>query len=202
MTFERYLSRVVAVALAVVASVGLGCGGSSNSTTSSGPIATFTPDTASPGAATIALLPGTSSGASVTVRVTVTGVPSFFGAAFRIQYDNTALLFTGMTDTGSFLRSGGVGAANLFFLADSTSHAGQIIVTATRVDPTVAPPVDVTTTSDLVVLNFTARLAIVPGATTGRLDFIDPKQACDGTTNPSGCGAIAVTWSGGGVSAQ
>ena len=106
-----------------------------------------------------------------------------------------------MTDSTSLLRPGATDA-DVLFLADSTSHAGQVIITATRINPDTAPPVAVTTTSDLVVLTFIARKTIAPAATEGRLDFSDPKQVCDGTTTPSGCGAVTVTWSGGGISAQ
>jgi len=137
--------------------VALGCHGGSSSSTSSGPVSTFTPDTAAPGAAAVALLPGAVSGAAFEVRVTVTGVPSFFGAAFRVKYDTTALLFNGISSTSSFLRQGGVTDANVFFFEDHNAVPGEIIVTATRIDPTVAPPVDVTTTSDLILLNFTGR---------------------------------------------
>lgn len=201
MTLQRTLPRLVAIALAAAASVGMGCGGGSD-TTSSGPVAAFTPDTASPGPASIALLPNTANGASVTVRVTVTGVPSFFGAAFRLKYDATALLFSGMTDTASFLRNGITSSSDVLFLADSTTQSGEIFITATRINPVVAPPVAVTATADLVVLTFIARKVIVPTATEGRLDFSDPKQVCDGTTTPTGCGAVTVMWSGGAVSAQ
>jgi hypothetical protein len=199
MRLERTISRTAAIVLAVAAFVALGCGGGNNSTTSSGPVAAFTPDTASPGAATIALLPSSSNGAAVILRVTVTGVPSFFGAAFRITYDPTALLYSGSTNSGSFLRAG-VTDADVLFLADSTSIPGEVVITATRIDPTTAPPVAVTTTSDLMTVTFVARKAIAAAAVEGRLDFTDPKQVCDGTTAPPGCGAVAVTWSGGGVS--
>ena len=175
------------------------CGG--NNTTSSGPVAQFKPDTATPGATTIAMLSGAFSGASIDVRVTVTGVTGFFGAAFRVSYDTTALQFNGITDSSSLLR---VGATDndVFFHEDHTSEPGVIKVVATRLDPTLAPPVDVTTTADLIGLNFTARKAIAVDATEGHLDFVDPKQVCNGTVAPPGCGAITVTWSGGGVSAQ
>ena len=192
---------------AVIAAVFLtfpGCGSSNTttSTTSSGPTASFTPDTPSPGAGTIALLAGTKTGANVDVHVTVTGVTGFFGAAFRIKYDTTALQFNGMTDTTSLLRGADGTVTSVNFLSDATAQPGQILISATRIDPTVAPPLDVTTTSDLVILNFTAKKAIVAATADGRLDFGDPKQACDGTVVPPGCGPIAVTWSGGGVSAQ
>jgi hypothetical protein len=164
-------------------------------------VGTFTPDTPAPPAATIALLAGSTSGASVNVRVTVTGVPSFFGAAFHITYDTNALLFNGMTDTASLLRGAPTtDDGHLFFFEEHGSTPGEIIITATRLDPTVAAPVVVTTTSDLVVLNFTARKVILVGAAEGRVEFGDPKEACDGSVAP--CGPIAVTWSGGGVSAH
>jgi hypothetical protein len=194
-------SVVLTTAFVALAAAAFGCGGGSNSTTVSGPVAAFTPDTPVPPAATIALLAGSTSGASVNVRVTVTGVPSFFGAAFHITFDTNALLFNGMTNTTSLLRGAPTtDDGHLFFFEDHTSTPGEIIITATRLDPTVAAPVAVTTTSDLVVLNFTARKAIALGAAEGRVEFGDPKEACDGSV-PS-CGPIAVTWSGGGVSAQ
>lgn len=197
---HRSVFRFVATVILATASLTLpACGGGNDNTVSSGPVATFTPD--SPAGA-IALLAGGSSGASVSVRVTVTNVTGFFGAAFRIAYDPAALLFNGMTDSGSFLRQGGVTDTNLQFIANSTGTPGEIVIVATRLDPTVAPPVNVTTTSDLVVLNFSARKTIAVAAAEGRLDFADPKEVCDGTVTPTGCGSIAVTWSGGGVSAQ
>ena len=196
------LATTVFLGAALFASQGCGGGNDSSGTTTTGPVAIFTPDAASPAPATLALLSGTGSGASINVRVTVTGVTGFFGAAFRIQYDPTALLFNGMTNTGSLLRDGVVPEGNLLFSENHTSVSGEILVTATRLDPTVAPPVDVTTTADLVVLNFTARRVLLPAAAEGRVEFGDPKQVCDGTVVGQGCGTIAVTWSGGGISAQ
>lgn len=192
----------VVIATAFLTFPGCGSSNTTTSTTNSGPSASFTPDTPAPGAGTIALLAGAKTGANVDVHVTVTGVAGFFGAAFRIKYDTTALQFNGMTDTTSFLRGADGTVTSVNFLSDATAHPGQILISATRLDPTVAPPVDVTTTSVLVVLNFTAKKAIVAATADGRLDFGDPKQICDGTVVPPGCGAITVTWSGGGVSAQ
>jgi len=206
---HRTMSRFAATALVTVAYVALsaasvGCGGGNNSTASSTTtvVAVFTPDTATPADGSITLLPGSTSGAAVNVRVTVTQMSSFFGAAFRIKYDATALLFDGMDDSTSFLRAGVTDSSQLFFFADSANSPGEIVITATRLFPAVAVPL-VSTTSDLVILNFVARKSIAPLAAEGRLDFVDPKQACDGTVAAPGCGSITVTaWKGGGVSAQ
>lgn len=202
MRSSRPLVRL-AVALAVATScVALpACGSGSNDTTTNAPVARFTPDVAAPGNLTVALLPSSSNGASVTVHVSVTGVNGFFGTAFRVTYDPNALLFTGWDTSSSFLRNG-VSDTDVLFIEDHLSVGGTIIVTATRLNPGAVPPIDVTTTSALCNLNFVARKPLAVGSTEGRLDFGDPKQICDGTVAAPGCGEIAVTWSGGGVSAQ
>jgi hypothetical protein len=164
-------------------------------------VAIFAPDTPTPVAGTVALLSGSGSGVSIDVRVTVTGVTGFFGAAFRIQYDTAALLFNSMTTSASFLREG-VTDGDVIFLEDHTSVPGDVVITATRKHSATVGPVDVGPTADLLVLNFSARKVILPATPEGRLDFGDPKQVCDDTVVPPGCGVIAVTWSGGGVSAQ
>jgi hypothetical protein len=197
-------TAVVAAAYLTLAVASVGCGGSNDTGTTSttAPVGIFTPDTPTPANGSITLLQGTTSGASVNVRVTVTQVDNFFGAGFRIDYDPTALLFNGMASSSSFLRTGVTDSSQLYFTADSSNSPGQIVVTATRVYP--ALPVPAGPTADLVILNFVARLAIAPGAEIGRLDFGDPanNQVCDGTVSGNACGAISVTWSGGGISAQ
>jgi hypothetical protein len=206
---HRKIARFAATALVTVAYVALsaasvGCGGGDDDSGSSSTtvVAAFTPDPpATPADGSIALMPGATSGAAVNVRVTVTQMASFFGAAFRIKYDGTALLFNGMDNSTSFLRNGVTDSSQLFFFSDAANSPGEIVITATRVFPAVAVPV--TATSDLVILNFVARRPIAPLAVEGRLDFGDPKQACDGTVAAPGCGSITVTaWKGGGVAAQ
>ena len=194
---ERFRpSRVAVTAVCVLA---LACGGSS--TTNSNPVAKFIPDAPNPGAATIALLSGAGNGASINVKVTVTGVNGFFGTGFRITYDPNALLFTGWDTSTSFLRDG-VTASDVFFAEDHLTNGGTLVVTATRLDPSAVSGVDVTTTSTLAILNFVARKPLAAGAAEGRLDFSDPRQVCDGTVAPPGCGSIAVTWKGGAVQAH
>ena len=195
----RRHSPVMMVALALVLA---SCGGGSNTTTTS-VVAHFTADAPNPGPKTIAIQQDSTNGASVVLRVTVTDVQSFFGAAFRITYDPNALLFGGWDTSSSLLLENGVPAANVLFSEDHTSLGGTLVVVATRVDPTVAPPIDVGTTSTLVKINFIARKPIAAGAVEGRLDFGDPRQVCDGSVNPTGCNEIAgITWSGGGLSAR
>src|SRR5262245_64924062 len=209
MSPHRTKTRLAATALFAAAYLALtvasvGCGGSDNNSTTSStaPVGIFTPDTPTPADGSITLLQGTTSGASVNVRVTVTQVANFFGAGFRITYDPAALLFNGMDSSSSFLRTGVTDPNQLYFSADSSNSPGQIVITATRVFPATAVPA--APTADLVILNFVARLAISPGSTIGRLDFGDPanNQVCDGTVSGNGCGAITVTWSGGAISAE
>jgi len=200
MRSPRLFIRFVTALVVATGCVALpACGSGSNDTTSSAPVAKFTPDVAAPGNLTVALLPSKSNGASVTVRIAVTGVSSFFGSAFRVNYDPNALLFSGWDTSSSFLLAG-VNSTDVLFIEEATG--GSLIITATRLNPGVVAPVDVTTTATLATLNFIARKPLAVGATEGRLDFGDPKQVCDGTVTPPGCGAIDVTWSGGGVSAQ
>lgn len=200
MTSRQIVSRCAAVGLAAAALGLLGCN-SSDDTQPTGPVARFTPDAPTPGAGTVALLAGTSTGAAIKIRVTVTGVDDVFGAAFRIDYDTAALQFGGFDDSGSFLRQG-VTDDDVLFLADAINNPGQVVVTATRLDPSTIGTVDVGATADLIVLQFAARKPLAVGSAEGRLDFADPKRLCDGTVAAPLCGAIAVTWSGGGVSAQ
>jgi len=202
MRSPRPIVRLAAALIVATACVGLpACGSGSNNTTSNAPVARFTPDVGAPGNLTVALLPSSANGASVTVRVAVTGVNNFFGTAFRVSYDPNALLFTGWDTSSSFLLNG-VSAGDVLFIEDHLTVGGSIIVTATRLDPGTVSPINVTTTSTLATLNFVARQPLSVGSAEGRLDFGDPKQICDGTVIPPGCGAITVTWSGGGVSAQ
>src|SRR5262245_32992002 len=194
------VAALIALAVTALPSCGGGSDGGGGGTTT--PTATFTAENPSPGTSTIAMLPGASAGAAFNVRITVTGVNDFFGAAFRVTYDPVALLFNGMDDSGSLLRQGGT--ANVFFQANQNAVPGQIIITATRLDPSDpnGGTVDVGPTADLVVLNFSARRAIAAGDAGGVLAFDAAKdvQVC-GT--PTTCASAAgLTWSAGAATAQ
>ena len=144
---HRTMTRSAATVLVTAAyltltAASVGCGNGNDSTTSStAPVAVFTPNTATPAAGSITLLAGSTNGASVDVRVTVTEVSNFFGAAFRIAYDPTALLFNGMDSSNSFLRTGVTDPNQLFFFADSTNSPGEVVITATRIYPAAPVPI-------------------------------------------------------------
>ena len=203
MPIRRFSHRLVVAALAALVLTALpSCGGGGNdSGGTSNPTATFTPDTPTPGNATVAMLAGTSNGAAVNVRITVTGVDDFFGAAFRVTYDTSALFFNGMDDSGSLLRQGGVSDNNLFFEANQSTVVGEVVITATRLNPATTGVVDVGATSDLVVLNFSARRTISGGDAAGELGF-DPSREVKVCATPDTCGPATVTWSGGAVTAH
>jgi len=147
-------------ALLVVAAVMLGCGGGSSGTTTGPVVTTFTP--ASPIVdGSLAMRAGNSAGSTITIKVSATQIPSFFGAAFYVTYNPSVLRFNGMDSAGSFLLAG-VSASDVVFLADNATP-GTVKVVASRLDPTTAPAVPVTTTA---VMGggaaFFAALALLP----------------------------------------
>ena len=193
------VTALVALAVTALPSCGGGSDGSGGSTSTT---ATFTPDNPSPGPSTIAMLAGTSVGAAFNVRITVTGVDHLLGAAFRVTYDPVALQFTAMDDSGSVLRQGGVPNTSLQFLENHTATTGEIVITATRLDPENTGTVDVGTTSDLVVLNFNARRAIAAGDAGGLLAFGASRDVQVCATATTCASAAGLTWSGGAVTAH
>lgn len=193
-------------ALAAIAILALGttaCGGGGDDNPApSGPVASFTPGTATPGS--IAQLAGSTSGTSFTIKISATDVPDFFGAAFRIRIDPDYVAYQGLSSTGSFLRDGGV--TSLDFRADATTVPGQVIVNATRVQNAggTIPGVNVVGTRELVSLTFRVRTffnatadANTNGIPDGSLEFIDPREVCD--SDQPVCTPISVTWSAGSV---
>jgi len=203
---ERKGDRMGRWILAAVAMLALGTtacgGGDDDNPAQSGPVASFTPGTASSGS--IAQLAGSSSGTTFTIKISATDIADFFGAAFRIRVDPDFVAYQGLSSTGSFLRDGGV--TNLDFRADATTVPGQVIVNATRVQNSggTIPGVNVVGTRELVSLTFRIRTFINPtadansnGIPDGSLDFIDPREVCD--SDQPVCTPITVTWSAGSV---
>ena len=181
------------------------CGGGDNNTLT-GLAATFAPTSPTPAAKSVTLQPGTVSGDTFQVRVAVTDVHDFFGAAFSVTYKNTIpdpansslsvlmVTFTGMSSSGSFLRETGVATD---FRVDSTTTPWMLVIVATRLqqDPPISG-VNVLGTRDLLTLTFRVRRA-----TTGSpIDLVAPREVCD--SGQPVCTPIGVTWSGGTVVAN
>jgi len=170
----------------------LSCGGG-DETTLTGLAATFMPVSATPPAGSVTLQAGPVSGEAFHVRVAATDVNDFFGAAFRVSYQNTIVSFTGMDSSGSFLRETGV---TTDFRVDSTTELGTLIILATRLqqNPPI-PGVNVVGTRDLLTLSFFVR-----SSTAGsRIDFatVPAPVVCD--SGQPVCTPITVTepWPGG-----
>ena len=184
-------SAAYAAFFAFVLTTSFACGGGGDGAT--GVLtATFTPDTSTPGASTVAMLPGSTSATFFNVRITVTDTDDVYGAAFDITYPSTLIAYQSADNSTSFLRDGGLGTGQLFFKVDS-STAGRLIVSATRTGA--LPGVDVSGTRDLIVLRFQARTGF--NAQPIRFDTGKPLEVRNSLAQP-----IAVTWSSGAASAS
>ena len=191
------------VAAALLACTMMGCGGGGSTTTSV--VTTFTPDTPPASGPYVYMQSGASSGSSIVIKIAVKNISAFFGAGFRINYDPTALLCNSNYDASTSFLLTGVTSSDVEFLLDCTTTPGVAVVTATRKDPTVAPPVDATDpASELIKLSFSSKEPIPPGSATGLLTFDDPKQVCNG--DPAAyplCGTVpSVSWIGGSIVSQ
>jgi len=192
-TRQRTDARCLATAL--VCLIVLSCAGKSTPV-SSGLLATFTPDQPSPADGSVTLQPGDASGRLTAVKVSVKGVPDFFGAAFWITYDPTLVAYYKVDASASFLRDGG---ADVSVQVDAASTAGQVKVGISRIQDADGGVrgVDVTEARDLLVLSFIAAKASTGSAIT----FADGHGEVVGSGPPPGNG-IAVTWAGGSLSAR
>jgi len=107
---------------------GGGGGGGGGGTIPGGRTATFTPDNPTPGANTLSMAAGNSSGDTFWVDIEVTGITDFFGAGFRVNFDPATAQFTGNVDTSGSLIEG-QGATTDFDAVDGA--AGEVLVNAT-----------------------------------------------------------------------
>lgn len=168
----------------------LSCGGSAQ-TTIPAAVATFTPDEPSPADGSVTLQPGEVSGRLSQVKVSVKGVPDFFGAAFWISYDNTSVAYHTFDGASSFLRDG---VTDIAVQVDADTTPGKIKVGISRnMNPEgTLKGVDVTDARDLIVLSFIGTKAIVASP----IAFVDGHGEVVDSRLPPGNG-IAVTWAGG-----
>jgi hypothetical protein len=157
------------------------------------PSAAFSGPGGTPAAGTVTMQPGSVNGDTFEVRIAVTGVNDFFGAAFHVAYDPAVVEYVSADDAGSFLREGGASTSFLYGGA-----AGDLSVSATRLQDGggTIRGVDVPGTRDLVVLTFRAKAS----ATASPIAFGNPQEVRDSTQPPPGR-SIAVSWEGGTMSA-
>lgn len=184
-------SAAYAAFFTLVLTTSFACGGGGGDGTTGVLTASFSPENPSPGAATVAMLPGSVSTTDFNVRITVTGTNDVYGAAFDITYPSNLISYQSIDSTTSFLRDGG--ATNLQFTVDPTSQAGRLVVVGTRLG--VQPGVDVTGTRDLMILRFRARTGF--SAQPILFDAGQPRQVRNDQNQ-----AIAVTWTSGTASAS
>lgn len=174
-----------------------GGGGGGGGVIVPGRTATFTSADSTPAPNSVSLQSAAASGDTVTIRVTVTDVTDFFGTGFRVTYNPTTVVFVSMSSTGSFLRDGGIGAANLNFTADASSP-GILLISATRLQNATGTidGVDVAASRELVTLTFRAT------ANTGGNPFAlpEPREVCD--SDQPVCTEIPVAWVGGTLTAS
>jgi len=92
--------------------------------------ATFTAADPSPDAMSLSLAPGASSDAAFEVRVLVTDVDQFFGAAFRIVFDASTVDYHGFSTSDSFILAGR--ASTDFRVEPDAADPGVLLINATR----------------------------------------------------------------------
>jgi hypothetical protein len=158
-----------------------------------GPAVSFTPDNPSPGVGTISMAAGATDGTEFEVRILVTGIDDFFGAAFRVTFDPSIVDYNGFSSGGSFIE--GAGITTDFRAELDSGNPGVILVNATRQGQVAG--VDAVDSQELLVLSFEAS-----GPGVGALSF-DRAATRQVSVCPSPTGACtdladsSLTWSGG-----
>lgn len=138
----------------------LACGGGSDagairggSGESSNLVATFTADQPSPGAATVSMADGGTSGPVFSIRVNITDVDDVFTADFGVTYDPALVEFVNWAP-GFVLEDGGNSPSYLL----GATQPGLITVGASRTGGA-SGGVDVVGTRTLIILTFQAKAA-------------------------------------------
>lgn len=200
---ERFSSVLVLGLLLSAAGVGVGC--NSGNDTVTGRQATFTPEVASPGPASMTMLAGSRSNETFTVRIVATGIDDFFGTTFRVVHDPTFVTFESMSTSSSLLLSG-VTANDVTFFEDHATE-GRIEVTATRKQNSggTMTGVDVGAPADVVTLTFKTLAAIAVGADVDNDGLQDGAILFEAPNEVHATGDVNITpltWSAGIVTAQ
>jgi len=149
---------------------------------------------------TINLGTASTSGASFSVPVQVTGINDFFGAAFRISFDSSSAAFAGYSAAGSAIDDG---TATVLINA-SLGAPGEVLVNATRqqgAGGAYVSGVDIAATELLLTLNFRATQTTQQP---NNFTFTNREvQTCnDGTQTCSAVPDVNLTWAGGAMQAR
>ena len=157
------------------------------------PNASFAASSGTPPAGSVVLAAGTATGDTFDMKVAVTGVSDFFGAAFHVMYDPAVVAYVSADDSASFLREGGAGTSFLY-----GGSPGDLAVSATRLQDGGGSVrgVNVPGTADLLVLTFRAKAT----AAASPFAFGVPLEVRDSSQPPPGH-AISVIWEGGTMTA-
>ncbi len=204
MTFVRAILRaVVGLLLACGFALAPSCGGGGGDVLRL-LVARFSPDEPAPGPNTVSMQPGTSPNDVFEVRIMVTGVDDFFGAAFRVAYPSASVRFLSADTGDSFLCDAPVDCSDpnqVQFIVNSASSPGEVLVAATRVQNQAGtvPGVDVSESRELLSLTFQATREI---ASPGQPLSFAPRLEVRDSAQPAPGNEIPVTWEGGTVTAS
>ena len=159
------ITRWTTLLVLACCALGLGCpaggGGAGTGMMPGGIQAVFTPDNAAPGAMTVSMAAGGSTGASFDVVVNVTVIDDFFGAAFHVIFDSSRVSFDGFDATGTFIEEIGV-TLDINAVID-VGDPNRLLVNATRRGQVAG--VDAVGSQLLITLSFTATGPGVSGMT-------------------------------------
>jgi hypothetical protein len=199
-TIARFTSVALALTLGMLMPACGGGGGSDDGGNGgTNPLtARFTPANSNPGPNTLNMTASTS-GANFTVRVNVTGINDFFGAAFDLTYNPSDVNFVSAATANSVLITQGGGVQTQFNVDESTP--GVVSVSATRVGQVAG--IDIAGTSELISLNFkatdtTGNNPFTFGTAAERLVETCPAPPAACSDVPDG----SLTWSGGTMTAS
>lgn len=196
MRFERLAAGALALILGATL-VGCPAGGGGftgdGSMLGGGRTTTFTATNPTPGPLTVSMAPGATGTDTFQVRLLVTDVTRFFGAAFRVTYDPAVARFDGFDATGSFIA--GAGATDFRAVPDP-ANPGVLLVNATLQGQ--LSGVDAVGSQLLLTLDFDA-VATTPGSALG-FGGATTRRVTTCPAPPAACtdlGDATLTWSGG-----
>jgi hypothetical protein len=188
--------------LAVLAVLLAACGGDDNGSIviPTGITASFTADAPAPATPSVVFRSGAVAGATIDLRVTVAGVPDFFGATFHVSFDPSMVTFGGCRLPADPFVAGPSGQDPVDTRCALATSGHTVAVSVTRLaSGGQATGIDAVDPSDLVLLSFTA-LQSTAGT---RLDFsgVEPRMVVNSSAWP-GSEVAGVSWAGGTLAAH